>query len=283
MSNTNGDLDHTCVDCAAGTFVSTAGATACIDCAVGTISNAGAAACVDCAPGKSAAAGTGATKCSNCAAGKISAAAGTACTACTAENKQYQPESGKTACLECPTCDDGLYLVCGGASTECGTCSAGKYFSPSETNERCTRQKVTQVFTGSTLSKFKRCEGSCNAAAFLKMFEITLSDSENDRVANSLNNVCEEGLECSIYRPFSDFPNRVPNVPLGKLNPTIQKQHSVDTLNHSLLDFLHFFSFVFVYFYMNFLNHSLLDYSLLDFLHFFSFVFFFHLSLFIFT
>jgi hypothetical protein len=123
-----------CLDCIAGKYSATVGATAsstCLTCAAGTYSaTAGASSastCLACPAGKYYGA-TGASSCLDCIAGKYSAAEGATafrmCLDCAAG--KYSGALGASSCLDCVT---GKYSVTVAALSDavCITCAAGKY------------------------------------------------------------------------------------------------------------------------------------------------------------
>ncbi len=137
------DAGSTCVDCAAGKYSSSTGASYCSNCAGGKTSPAGSDAssdctdcpvakfsywgetCTNCNHGKTSPARSDAwSDCTNCAAGKYSPGAGQDCTNCAAG--KYSVTAGATSEASCTACVAGKYSTTAGASSEasCTDCSA---------------------------------------------------------------------------------------------------------------------------------------------------------------
>ena len=147
-----------CVDCAAGTYSSSSGATECYRCFYGSISEAGATSCTSCPEGFSTSA-LGSDTCDICAAGYEGD--GTTCTICSAgtysnalTNRTCMPcaigtyisTDGGSSCTACPTgyttettgssdveacriCSEGYIMKNGKCVANNKSCAAGEYWA----------------------------------------------------------------------------------------------------------------------------------------------------------
>ena len=167
-SNVEGAVE--CLNCAAGSFNATPGATACELCPAGKYSDTeGAAECLNCAAGSfNATPGAiactlcpagkyseieGAVECLNCAAGSFNATPGAiVCTLCPAG--KYSDTEGAVECLSCAI---NTYSALDGA-TECLSCGAG-FYSPAGSTA-CSECNITFVATPDAESCGGNMDGS---------------------------------------------------------------------------------------------------------------------------
>ena len=168
-----------CAACAAGTYASVQGLSACLSCAAGSYSAASVSLCSLCSPGYYSPAGTGnacpacaagtfgtgsgQSACSKCAAGTYGLGGVQGCSACSVGS--YSTSVGASSMNACQQCKPGSYGAAAGV-TACTPCAPGTASSAFNTGQACGGCIANYVAATSGLTTCVPCSQPKCAAGF---------------------------------------------------------------------------------------------------------------------